>query len=275
MTMPDVSLPEAIRSAMDSSGCGPAVVSPTGRCAAQGLVAMSSSVARALADVPSGREPVLVLGGHAVTTVGAMLGIGQAGRCYLVLDHRAPVEFLSAIVARHGAVAIVTDRHHDAMARRLVGSRPVLVIDDLPDRAAPSLLIDPHQALSVSYTSGTSGVPKAVVHSHRNVVHNALAYGGAIQSAPEDVFLVTAPFSSVAAATPTFTALLVGATLAVFELQESGPQRLAEFMAQTGVTVAHLPPYVLPLLAEVSSEPLEGVRLVSLGGDPLLSLIHI
>lgn len=52
---------------------------------------------------------------------------------------------------------------------------------DLPDRSLPNVAIDPDDAVTIFYTSGTTGKPKGALGSHRNLLTNGLttAYSGA------------------------------------------------------------------------------------------------
>ncbi len=52
---------------------------------------------------------------------------------------------------------------------------------DLPERPLPGVAIDPDDAVTIFYTSGTTGKPKGALGSHRNLLTNGLttAYSGA------------------------------------------------------------------------------------------------
>ncbi|MES2905209.1 MAG: class I adenylate-forming enzyme family protein, partial [Pseudomonadota bacterium] len=52
----------------------------------------------------------------------------------------------------------------------------------LPDRALPDVAIAPDDAVTIFYTSGTTGKPKGALGSHRNMLTNAIsaAYSGAV-----------------------------------------------------------------------------------------------
>jgi len=231
----------------------------------------ATAITAALDELSPSEAPVVVLAGDDLTAPLAMLGVAMAGRRYLVLDPDAPDDFLRGIATRHGTAVLLTDSSGRIAAQRLALDAPMIEVDSLPLTSARSSGdIDPGTALSVSTTSGSTGVPKSVLHSHRNVVHNALTYAGAIGATPDDRFLVVTPFSGVSAATPLYTALLTGAGLCVHPIPARGMDSLARLVDDEGVTVAHLPPSALPRLGAAAPRPLTGVRLATLGGDRLL-----
>lgn len=251
----------------------PAVVDRTGVTTYAELHDRACSVTSALTGPGlSPRGPVLVLGDHGAATVAAMLGCARAGLPYLVLDRRAPLPYLTALVERHGARAVVADDRHASIACAVAPDEPLVDLDALihVDDGAPASsagAVDPGDPVSVSYTSGSSGTPKAVVHAHASVVRNARRYAGSIDAGPGDCFLVASPLSAVAASTPLYAALLSGGAVCLHELQDGGTERLADVVTEAGVTVVHLTPAALPSLPSAPVGGLVAVRLVALGGD--------
>ncbi len=62
---------------------------------------------------------------------------------------------------------------------------------DLRNREAT---LDPHDAINIQYTSGTTGFPKAVVLSHHNIVNNANLIGGVMKITQRDRICIPVPF---------------------------------------------------------------------------------
>jgi len=132
-------------------------------------------------------------------------GAPMAGAVLNTLNVRLDAELIAFTLNHGGAKVLITDREFSdtiAKALRLV-ARPPLVIDvDDPDYSGGELLGsqsyeaflaagDPEfewerpenewQAISLNYTSGTTGNPKGVVYHHRgaylNALSNALSWG--------------------------------------------------------------------------------------------------
>ncbi|WP_158717744.1 condensation domain-containing protein, partial [Streptomyces sp. NRRL F-2305] len=104
----------------------------------------------------------------------AVLGVLKAGGAYVPLDARQPRERLAFILADTGATLLVTDR--DAPAEGLTPLPPPDVPALLAEAPAEPFraLVHPDQLAYVMYTSGSSGTPKGVANTHRNVVELAL-----------------------------------------------------------------------------------------------------
>ncbi len=110
-----------------------------------------------------------------------------------------------AIIASSGAlpdlkqVVIVEDMAADEAQDRSAWPALEHVGTWLGQGAAPALPVEPpvqpEQLASIVYTSGTTGRPKGVMLSHRNVVSNVRAVMSRVHPQPSDVFLSFLPLS--------------------------------------------------------------------------------
>jgi natural product biosynthesis luciferase-like monooxygenase protein len=120
----------------------------------------------------------------------ALLGILGAGAAYVPLDPGHPRERLDVVLADARLDAIVT---RSALRTRLPDIGATIV--DLDERArSGTLKREPRPAVAdntayVLYTSGSTGVPKGVVVSHRNVANFFGAMDERIGCAPDDTML--------------------------------------------------------------------------------------
>ena len=96
------------------------------------------------------------------------------------------------------------EAHRDHVGRR--GGRPLLATDPRATRAGPWLdaarplealgpAVSPETLAAIVYTSGTTGRPKGVMLSHRNVVSNVLSVLKQVRPSADDVFLSFLPLS--------------------------------------------------------------------------------
>lgn len=61
----------------------------------------------------------------------------------------------------------------------------------------PSVRVDPDQVVALPYSSGTTGLPKGVMLTHRNLVCNHMQFGTASQLGPTDAYPVYLPLSHI------------------------------------------------------------------------------
>ena len=137
---------------------------------------------------------------------------------------------------------------------------------------APSLAIDPAEDLAVlPYSSGTTGLPKGVMLTHRNLVANVAQTQAALRCSPEDVLIAVLPFFHIYGQTAILNlglrtrARIV--TMPRFELDQF--LRLIEEQRVTRAFV--VPPIALALAKHpaVDERDLSSLELIMSGAAPL------
>jgi amino acid adenylation domain-containing protein len=199
--------------------------------------------------------------------VWAMLGIMSAGAAYVPLSPGDPDDRLRRLLAGCRASAVVTTAE---LAARFPGET-VLSVDG-PSEADPAAASPPGPGLPhsralayVLYTSGSTGEPKGVMVEHHSVVSFSRHIAQAYQLGPGTKLLAFAPPSFDVSVFELWAGLAAGATIVLAGEQERlSADALQGLMERHGVTVAELPPSLMPLL-EPSRMP--DLRLVSVGGE--------
>jgi amino acid adenylation domain-containing protein len=254
----------------------PAVVRDGEALAYGELVAGARRLGRYLVGMGVGAEaPVGVLLERRPALVTALLGVLEAGGCYLPLDPGYPPERLAAMAADAGVVAVVSERSLAALAEALTppGARRVEI--DGADRAGiagqePAALerpIGPDHLAYVLYTSGSTGKPKGVEVRHGG----AVAFLGAMARrpgvGPEDVVLATTTVSFDISVLELFLPLAVGARVELVDRETAADGRaLAPFLDE--VTVAQATPTSWRMLLDGGWRGRPGLKALS-GGEPL------
>ncbi|MGI9309598.1 MAG: amino acid adenylation domain-containing protein, partial [Gammaproteobacteria bacterium] len=160
-------------------------------------------------------QRVGLLLGHDALMVAGLMGALKAGKTYVPLDPNAPPARLEEWVANAGLSAVVADAHNRELARALMHDGVALIevsnaASTLPN---PDLSIDPGELAYILFTSGTTGKPKGVMQTHRNVLHHIRAYSRSVHINSRDRLSLFSMYGFDAAVMDIFGALLNGACL--------------------------------------------------------------
>jgi N-(5-amino-5-carboxypentanoyl)-L-cysteinyl-D-valine synthase len=181
----------------------------------------------------------------------ATLSIWKAAAAYVPIDPGYPAERVLYTLSDTHATHIITNRHHSARLRELLSSThpSVQVIEietELEDKALqcfpagdPKLPVGSDEIAYVTYTSGTTGVPKGVAKIHSNVVNSItdLSERYGMRRAGEERVALFAAFVFEPFMRQTLIALINSQALIVVpdDLRTS-PHRFSAFVAQHGIT---------------------------------------
>jgi non-ribosomal peptide synthetase component F len=136
------------------------------------------------AGVASG-DRVAILMVHDAPLIAAVLGILKAGQIVVALDPEDPAARLEMLVEDAEPSVIVTDAQNRALATELADSGCRILDFELEIANEPfenpSIEILPEQTAFLTYTSGTTGAPKGVMQTHRQLRRAAAAHSEAMQ----------------------------------------------------------------------------------------------
>ncbi|MGH3699607.1 MAG: amino acid adenylation domain-containing protein, partial [Pseudonocardiaceae bacterium] len=116
---------------------------------------------------------VAVLLERSVDLVVSILAVLKAGGVYVPLDTRYPLARMELVMAETAALVLVTDP--TTQAPQHPANTHVVIVEIDPCRAGqdpgdPGISCDPEQLAYVMYTSGSTGQPKGIAVTHRDVV---------------------------------------------------------------------------------------------------------
>lgn len=248
-----------------------ALLTPTATWTYAGLDAWSNTIAHAIfRGVGPGKEPICLCHRQGALSVAATLGVLKTGRPYVPLDpNTAPGDWNETVRATQAPAVLCAPEMLEPWTQAMGGSLLVLATPLQPDKEVICPVhadVHPDDLACIFFTSGTTGAPKGVMDSHRNVVHNVLRYTETlgINSADRLTMIQSPVFSGTVSSK--FSALLNGAALLPFDLQTEGPLRLAEWLVRSRATIYHSVPSIFRSVV-ASGSKFNDVRVVRLEGD--------
>ncbi len=176
----------------------------------------------------------------------AYLGALLLGAVIVPLDVSSKEEFLTKIVQTTEAkYLITTQKQYRGLKQPPV---PLIDIDALPQRALDTAqlpAVDGNDLAELVFTSGTTGQPKGVMLSHRNIASDAVMAHEVVRIVKDDRALSILPLSHMFELTIELVVIHAGASNVY--ARSLSPDTLLRLLATQGVTCMVLVPEALQL----------------------------
>jgi fatty-acyl-CoA synthase len=215
--------------------------------------------AHALAALGVGRgERVAVLSENRIEYLELELAAAKLGAIAACQNWRlAPPELQHCVNLVEPRVVMVSPRHAALLTKVDCGGASVVELgpayEELLARASsaePEDAAEPEDGLLILYTSGTTGLPKGAVLSHRAEIARAMVFRHHLGAGSTSNYIAWPPFFHMAATEPSFAALLEGYT--VFVVDGWDPERICALVAAEPVGwLVLMPGMVAAMIEEV------------------------
>ncbi|MGA4846506.1 amino acid adenylation domain-containing protein [Streptomyces sp. G5(2025)] len=218
--VPDTTIPELFERQAASSPDAVAVVCEGVELSYAVLNARANRLARELVARGAGAGSVVALSlPRTAELVVGMLAVLKSGAAYLPIDPKYPSHRLAHILTEAKPQLILTDTGTESVLP--VTDTPRLHLDDVDLENGENGDIGlggsprPDDLAYVMYTSGSSGTPKGVAVTHRNVVNGITHLAGLIEAGPGRTALAGTSVNFDVSVFETFTNLCHGGTIEV------------------------------------------------------------
>jgi long-chain acyl-CoA synthetase len=254
----------------------------------EGLARRVAGLGTALSEleIPVGAR-VGFLGANSLAHLECWLGVPAFGHVLVDLNFRLAEDELAFMVEDAGVELLVVDADQLEVARALRERSPSLrhLVLDAPDQVAGDCLkyedlvtaapgvargADPDALAAISYTGGTTGLPKGVMLSHGNLLSNARHNLLATKHRAGDQFLHVCPMFHAAGTANVFACTWVGAGQVI--LPRFDAEAVLATIERERISHTVLVPTMLAMLLDApgfSKADLKSLRNVQYAASPI------
>ncbi len=231
----------------------------------------AAALARRLVDAGVGRGDIVALGmSRSADLVAGLWAVVLAGAAYLPVDLSYPAARIAFMLGHARPRALLVDAHGRDILGGAAPENTVMIEagdGDSPGVAFAPVPVTALDAVSVLYTSGSTGEPKAVVGTH-GALANRL--GWAIRDWPAPVRLAKSSLSFIDGTTELLAGLAAGAcTVLAGDDAVRDARRLAELVAGHQVRQLVAVPSLAAAMAEENTADVAALRRWIVSGEAL------
>jgi long-chain acyl-CoA synthetase len=208
------------------------------------------------------------LGANSLAHMECWLGLPAFGKVLVDLNFRLSVEELAFMVDDASLDVLIVDDERRGVGEQL----RVALLDDYeglvagPEHRFPG--VDESALAAISYTGGTTGTPKGVMLSHRNLLANALHNLAVTGHAHEDRWLHVCPMFHVAGTSNVFACTWVGARQTILPRFEARSV-LATIARERISHTVFVPTMLAMLLEHAEGADVSSVRHLQYAASPI------
>ena len=208
------------------------------------LVAQSKIIGSNLAEYVKTGSVIPFYLDKCTLAISGFMGAVYAGCAYAPLNLRFPAARIQKLLETINSPIVITDKKHFEALKNITDLKIIILEDILSCQPNENILkqrraelVDIYP-LYVSFTSGSTGNPKGVVESHKNIVDFIKDFTECFNVNENDVFANQAPFDFDASVKDIYSGIFTGARVEIIPTSYFiDPVKLMDFLCDREVTI--------------------------------------
>lgn len=205
-------------------------------------------------------KPIAIFIDRSIDCLKAMFGILRSGNFYCVIDEKSPLNRINSILETLNPELIISNNKNIDLLNSYNLNIDILNIDlinynidyNLLERVTDNF-IDSNPAY-VLFTSGSTGIPKGTVVSHKSLVSYIDWFVQAFKIDDNTIFGNQTPFYFSMSVSDIFATAMVGSTFCIIpKLYFSFPTKLIEYMNNNMINTIYWVPSALNIVANLKT----------------------
>lgn len=204
------------------------------------------------------RKPIIVLMNNSTEALETFFGIALSNNIYVPLDSNIPLHRLESIVSIIKPAGIIICKENNQNLN--IAGIPIIQFYELLSTKIETDIIKSCNAivdtdpLYILFTSGSTGVPKGVVVSHKSVIDFTEEASETMDFSEKEIFLNQAPFYFDASVPDIFCTIRNGATLHIIDKSlYAFPIKLVDYIEKNRINAIFWVPSALILVANLKA----------------------
>ena len=206
-------------------------------------------------------KPIAIYIDRSVTCLETMMGVTYSGNYFTVLDIKSPKERIDSILNTLPDVSIIVEKKNVDKIKNFDFHGKIYIYEELINEninqeilySIRNKIIDT-DPMYMQFTSGSTGVPKGIVISHRSLITYAISIKETFNIYENTKFGSEAPFYFSLSTLDTYTTMISGATMVIIpKVYFSFPIKLLQFLKEKEINTIYWVPSALCIVANLKA----------------------